>query len=44
MVFDDASHAAAAKAYYDWWTSNQDTDFDDFKAIDPLEDTDYRWH
>lgn len=44
MVFDEASHVAAAKAYYDWWASNQNTDFDHFKSIDPLDDTDYRWH
>jgi len=44
MVFDDTFHAAAAQAYYGWWTGNQNTGFDAFKSIDPLEGTDYRWH
>lgn len=44
MVFDEASHAAAAKAYYDWWANNQDENYADFKAIDPLENTGYGWH
>ena len=44
LVTDSVSHAIAAKAYYDWWENNKYKDFNDFKNIDPLKDTDYRWH
>jgi len=44
LVSDELSHTAAAKAYFDWWENNKHRDFDDFKNIDPLETTDYRWH
>jgi len=44
LVTDDLSHSIAADAYYDWWKHNSNRDFDDFKNIDPLENTDYRWH
>ena len=44
LVFDDKSHEIAAHAYYEWWEDNKHKDFSDFKNIDPLEITDYRWH
>lgn len=44
LVSDNVSHTIAAKAYYDWWNNNKDKDFEDFKHIDPLETTDYKWH
>jgi hypothetical protein len=44
LVSDSISHKIAADAYYDWWESNRDKVFDDFKNIDPLENTDYRWN
>ncbi len=44
LISDDASHTIAANAYYDWWENNKNKDFDDFKNVDPLENTDYRWH
>jgi hypothetical protein len=40
----DESHAVAAKAYFDWWNENKHKDFDTFKNIDPIAETDYRWH
>jgi hypothetical protein len=40
----DESHTVAAKAYFDWWEENKHKDFDVFKNIDPLAETDYRWH
>lgn len=43
-VSDNSSHSIAAKAYYDWWTKNKLQDFDTFKNVDPLKDTDYKWH
>lgn len=44
LVFDNSAHSAAAEAYFDWWQTNKDKDFDKFKAIDPLGKTAYRWH
>jgi hypothetical protein len=41
-VYDIASHQVAAKAYYDWWLSNEN--YVKIKNIDPLGNTDYRWH
>jgi len=43
-VSDDLSHTIAAKAYFDWWENNKNRKFDNFKDIDPLIDTDYKWH
>lgn len=37
-------HEIVAKAYSDWWEENKNMDFDQFKNIDPLAKTDYRWH
>ncbi len=42
LVYDDRSQNEAAKAYYDWWHSVHV--FKDKMKIDPLKDTDYRWH
>jgi hypothetical protein len=42
LVHDDESQTVAAKAYYDWWHSTHI--FKDKMKIDPLKDTDYRWH
>ena len=44
MASDDISYTIVAKAYYDWWINNRDRRFDDFKDIDPLKSTEYRWH
>ncbi len=33
-----------AKSYFDWWESNKNKDFGVFKEIDPLRNTEYRWH
>lgn len=44
LVSGEISHTIAAKAYYDWWENNKNKDYDDFKNVDPLEATDYRWH
>jgi hypothetical protein len=42
LVYDTKSQNDAAKAYYDWWHSIHI--FKDKMKIDPLKDTDYRWH
>jgi hypothetical protein len=42
LVYDTKSQEAAAKAYYDWWYSSYM--LNDKMNIDPLKDTDYRWH
>ena len=44
LVDDSQSRKTASKAYFDWWEDNKIKDFDDFKHIDPLAKTDYRWH
>ncbi len=31
-------------AYYNWWKENKRRNFDEFKHIDPLSNTEYRWH
>ena len=33
-----------SQVYFDWWKNNKDKNFNEFKNIDPLETTDYRWH
>ena len=42
LALDDESQTVAAKAYYDWWHSVHI--FKDKMKIDPLKETDYRWH
>ncbi len=44
LVNDDTSHKIAAKAYFDWWENNKQKNFGEFKDIDPLVETKYRWH
>lgn len=44
LVFDNNAQTIAAKAYFDWWEANKNKDFNQAKVIDPLENTDYRWH
>lgn len=41
---NDEVRATVAESYFDWWESNKSKDFDKFKAIDPLSNTEYRWH
>ena len=33
-----------SQSYYDWWENNKNMEFNAFKEIDPLSNTDYRWH
>jgi hypothetical protein len=42
IVRTDESHNEAAKAYYNWWHSVHI--FRDKMKIDPLKETEYRWH
>jgi len=44
LVYDDTSHEIAAKAYFDWWDSNKQKNFSEFKNLDPLKETKYKWH
>ena len=44
LVYDNVSHEISAKAYFDWWENNKHLDFNKFKNIDPLIETDYKWH
>jgi len=43
-VYDEESLSKVADAYMEWWQKYQDPEFNDFKDIDPLLDTDFRWH
>ena len=43
-VIDDTSFIEVANAYYNWWQNNKQKDFNDFKNIDPLVNTKYKWH
>jgi len=44
LVYDNLSQEVVAKAYNDWWQNNEKTTFKDFKTIDPLAGTSYKWH
>jgi hypothetical protein len=44
VVSDSVSHTIAADAYFNWWEDNKKKDFGEFKFIDPLENTAYKWH
>ncbi len=44
LVYDNQSHEIAAKAYFDWWENNNHKDFEEFKNVDPLTETYYKWH
>ena len=43
LVYDDQSGKIVAESYFKWWESNKQKDFNEFKNIDPLADTNYRW-
>jgi hypothetical protein len=40
----DEVHKIISQAYFDWWEGNKHKDFDEFKNVDPLIETEYRWH
>jgi hypothetical protein len=44
LVSDQTSHEVAAKAYSDWWENIKQKDFNEFKNLDPLVATKYKWH
>jgi hypothetical protein len=44
LVTDETSHQTTAKSYYDWWENNKQKNFNEFKNIDPLIETKYKWH
>ncbi len=37
-------HEIISKSYNDWWENNKNKEFNEFKHIDPLIKTEYRWH
>lgn len=43
LFSEESAHKIAAKAYYDWWYDNKNKEFENFKNIDPLLNTDYKW-
>ena len=44
LVYDNTSHEVAAESYFDWWENNKEKDFNEFKHIDPLNNSNYKWH
>lgn len=44
IVDGNEIHEIISKSYYDWWENNKHKDFNEFNEIDPLSDTEYRWH
>lgn len=40
----EAVQSTVAQSYLDWWENNKNKDFDQFKEIDPLKNTDLKWH
>jgi hypothetical protein len=41
---DDEAYKIVRKVYSDWWENNKNKKFSDFDDIDPLSETEYRWH
>ncbi len=41
---DNEVRATIADSYFDWWETNKNKDFNEFKQIDPLTNTEFRWH
>jgi len=44
LVYDEEAQMIAAQAYYNWWYTHSCMNFNDYKNIDPLNKTAYRWH
>jgi len=44
IPYNSEAYLIASDAYYTWWASNKDKTLTDIMAIDPLENTEYKWH
>lgn len=44
LDYNSEAYNVLSQVYYDWWENNKDKDFSEFKEIDPLSNTEYRWH
>jgi hypothetical protein len=44
FVETNESQEIAANAYFSWWEKNKRREFNEFKSIDPLKYTVYKWH
>lgn len=44
LEYGNEVHNIVSQAYFDWWKNNKLKDFNEFKNIDPLKNTDYKWH
>lgn len=42
-ISDDVSHSMASQAYLNWWENNSKKDFTEYKNIDPLSNTGFKW-
>ena len=39
----DAQLSEVYKLYYNWWYNNKEKDFEEFRQINPLQDSPYGW-
>lgn len=44
LDYNNQAYGIISQAYFDWWENNKNKDFDQFKSIDPLINTNYIWH
>jgi len=44
LDYNNQAYSIISQAYFDWWENNKNKDFDQFKSIDPLINTNYIWH
>jgi hypothetical protein len=44
LVYDEKSQRIAAQAYFRWWYTHSCMNFNEYKNIDPLAKTAYKWH
>jgi len=44
LDYNNQAYGILSQAYFDWWENNKNKDFNQFKSIDPLINTNYIWH
>jgi hypothetical protein len=44
LDYNNQAYSIISQAYFDWWENNKNKDFEQFKSIDPLINTNYIWH
>ena len=43
FIYTREAYEIISNAYWEWWENNKNKNFDEFKNIDPLENTEYCW-